>query len=158
MAPESVQQLERVGIAAQTTQTTKPVRPAVQEPVRAHINVVQPREHLQSLQPRAERPASRALERQEPTFGGSVEQDVEQLEMSTLSFQDYVRDRMLKRRDAQLAAEASAAPAPPPPPVVAPISAARTRHAAARDVTPSVPVLRDELRDEIGRASCRERV
>ena len=150
MAPESVQQLERVGIGAQTAQTTKPARPAVQEPVRAHINVVQPREPLpplQSLQPRAERPASRALERQEPTFGGSVEQDVAQLEMSTLSFQDYVRDRMLKRRDAQLAAEASAAPAPPPPsPVVAPISAARTRHAAARDVTLSVPVLREELR------------
>jgi len=143
MAPESVQQLERVGIAAQ------PARPAVQQPVRAQVNVVQPREPFQptqSLQPRPDRPASRALERQEPSFG-SVEQDVEQLEMSTLSFQDYVRDRMLKRRDAQLAAEASAAPAPPPPPpVVAPISAARTRHAAARDVPLSVPVLREELR------------
>ena len=147
MAPESVQQLERVGVAQQlaqqaaSAQLQPAVQPSVQQPARAQINVVQPREA------RADRPASRALERQEPTFGGSVEQDVEQLEMSTLSFQDYVRDRMLKRRDAQLAAEASAAPVPPaPPPVVAPISAARSRHAAARDIPSSVPVLREELR------------
>ena len=135
MAPESVQQLERVGVNPQ------PARPSpAAAPVRAQINVVQPREAPQA---REARPASRALERQEPSFDSSVEQDLEQLQMSTLSFQDYVRDRMLKRRDAQLAAEASAAPAAPaPPPVVAPISAARSRLAAPRDV----PVLREELR------------
>ena len=135
MAPESVQQLERIGAPATPARAAVPAAP-----VRAQINVVQPREPHPS---RPDRPASRALQRQEPTFGASVEQDVEQLEMSTLSFQDYVRDRMLKRRDAQLAAEASAAPAAPAPsPVVAPISAARTRHAAAREV----PMLREELR------------
>ena len=32
-----------------------------------------------------------------------VQQDVEQLSMSTLSFQDYVRERMLKRRQAEAA-------------------------------------------------------
>jgi flagellar biosynthesis protein FlhF len=76
-----------------------------------------------------------------------VAQDVEQLQMSTLSFQDYVRQRMLKRREAQLAAEASLsteeAPAPLPP-VVSPIAAARARLAAAREVR-DVPVLREEL-------------
>ena len=139
MAPESVQQLERIGAPATPARAAVPAAP-----VRAQINVVQPREPHPS---RPDRPASRALQRQEPTFGASVEQDVEQLEMSTLSFQDYVRDRMLKRRDAQAAAEASAAPAPPAPPAVeAPISAARTRHAAAREVPLSVPVLREELR------------
>jgi len=42
----------------------------------------------------------------------SVERDVEQLAMSTLSFQDYVRERMLKRRRAELREDAKvAAPA-----------------------------------------------
>ena len=39
----------------------------------------------------------------------SVAQDVETLGMSTLTFQDYVRERMLKRREAELAQQA-----PPP--------------------------------------------
>jgi flagellar biosynthesis protein FlhF len=51
-----------------------------------------------------------------------VQRDVEQLAMSTLSFQDYVRERMLKRRAAhkeqqqqqQTAVEPAAAPAAPP--------------------------------------------
>ena len=47
---------------------------------------------------KAQRPAS------------SVEEDVQQLSMSTLSFQDYVRERMLKRRKAEMTR--SAAPAP----------------------------------------------
>ncbi len=44
---------------------------------------------------------------------GSVASDVERLSMSTLSFQDYVRERMLRRRSAALkspAAEAASAP------------------------------------------------
>ncbi|MDO9094037.1 MAG: flagellar biosynthesis protein FlhF [Rubrivivax sp.] len=139
MAPESVQQLERIGAAA--------------DMARPRTNVVQPRETAAPSVPAlsappvarpAAPPAVRSGERLEPTFDDSVAQDVEQLQMSTLSFQDYVRDRMLKRREAQLAAEASieaAAPAPVAPPVVSPIAAARTRLAAAR----SVPVLRDEL-------------
>jgi flagellar biosynthesis protein FlhF len=45
-----------------------------------------------------------------------VNRDVEQLAMSTLSFQDYVRERMLKRRQAQrdLATMEEPAPAPAP--------------------------------------------
>ncbi len=120
MAPESVQQLERVGAAA--------------EPPRPQTNIVQPRETA----PAPAKPAPRAGERLEPVFDDDVAQDVEQLQMSTLSFQDYVRQRMLKRREAQLASEVVAeAPAP----VVAPIAAARSRQAASRQV----PVLREEL-------------
>jgi flagellar biosynthesis protein FlhF len=48
---------------------------------------------------RASDPATAAAE-------GSVDQDVEQLAMSTLSFQDYVRERMLKRRRSEMAAQA----------------------------------------------------
>ncbi len=136
MAPESVQQLERVGAPA--------------EPVRAQVNVVQPRENkpLPRLPERKlERSPERTHERQEPSFSDSVAQDLEQLQMSTLSFQDYVRQRMLKRRDAQLAAQASTLPSlPPPSPVVSPIAAARSRLASAQVTAPAVPVLREELR------------
>ncbi len=136
MAPESVQQLERVGAPA--------------EPVRAQVNVVQPRENKplpRMPERKLERSPERNHERQEPSFSDSVAQDVEQLQMSTLSFQDYVRQRMLRRRDAQLAAQASTLPSlPPPPPVVSPIAAARSRLAAAQVTTPAVPVLREELR------------
>ena len=76
MAPESVQQLERVGAAA------------------PHIEA-----------PRAlAAPAARSAGRVEPRLDASVDQDIEALQMSTLSFQDYVRERMLKRRQAELAA------------------------------------------------------
>ncbi len=75
-----------------------------------------------------------------------VQKDVAQMEMSTLSFQDYVRDRMLKRRSAEMSAEAPRTPAAPPkpaplPPEVAPIAAARASLAARREV----PVLQDEV-------------
>ncbi len=135
MAPESVQQLERIGMAAAASQV--------------QANAVQsregvPRESQQTAQ------ASRASGRQEPSFDNApVEQDIEQLQMSTLSFQDYVRQRMLKRREAQMAAEAAVeAVVPAAPPVVSPIAAARSRLAAQRDLAKDVPVLRDELRQE----------
>jgi flagellar biosynthesis protein FlhF len=136
MAPESVQQLERVGATAE---------PAP----RAMTGVPALRERGLPTPPAAPRAAERVLPRAEPrteprleAFDTPVEQDVEQLQMSTLSFQDYVRERMLKRREAERAAEASAEPAvPAAPPVVSPIEAARTRLAARREV----PVLRDEV-------------
>lgn len=114
MAPESVQQLERVGATA--PRVDAPRQPA----------------------PRAAAPAGRV----EPRMDGSVDQDVEELQMSTLSFQDYVRDRMLKRRQAEMAVEP---PPAPPQPAVASIEAARSRQAATRR---EPPVLREELRHE----------
>lgn len=42
----------------------------------------------------------------------AVERDVAQLAMSTLSFQDYVRERMLKRRRNEIAGQGEASAAP----------------------------------------------
>ena len=82
-----------------------------------------------------------------PTPVTAVQDDVEQLSMSTLSFQDYVRERMLKRRQAEIAQPAHLAPvsvlaAPAEPPRAAPMQAATT--GAHR--TPLPPLLREEIR------------
>ena len=154
MAPESVLQLERVGItdgspAPGATRQARSTPPAASAPAAATVRAPAP---MQA------RPAARAEARQEPTMDPEVQQDIEQMQMSTLSFQDYVRQRMLKRREAQRQAEAVAEPARPAPTTVAPIEAARTRHAASRqaprpagideeaaEALRHVPVLRDEL-------------
>jgi flagellar biosynthesis protein FlhF len=128
-------------------------------------------------------PAGARGQRVEPTFDTpaqrtaaaelrqEIQQDAQQLEMSTLSFQEYVRERMLRRRQSELAAaeRAGAATATPPPPAalppgVAPIEAARARltqqqqaragampagPAAAADgidLRRAAPVLREEVR------------
>jgi flagellar biosynthesis protein FlhF len=125
MAPESVQQLERVGAAA----------PKVQAP--------------RELTARPSLP--RLRQRTEPNLDNGVENDVEQMERSTLSFQDYVRERMLKRRQVEMAAEASAAAVSVPKrePVVS-IQSVRARPqrqaAAAAETRREPPVLRDEIR------------
>ena len=128
MAPESVLQLERFGAAAETASAA----PA------AAVN-----------DKSAARAAPRSAERIEPPLDDSVEQDVSALEMSTLSFQDYVRQRMLRRRQTELAAKApAAAPSARPPAAAAPIEAARARHGAAQRDAPAareLPVLREEL-------------
>ena len=150
MAPESLQQLERMGAHAEAIQA--PRLPMAQKPAAAPTSRL--RERLEPpLQPRQDL-------RHEPSFDDGVAQDVEQLQMSTLSFQDYVRQRMLKRRDSELQAERAAAAAAEPampavlPASVAPIAAARAR-ATHRDPAPQqtgrefardVPVLRDEVR------------
>ena len=144
MAPESVSQLERVGAAA-------PQEAAPRQPQ----NLARPRAAAALPAPAAPRAAS---QRVEPSMdnGGAVADDVEQLQMSTLSFQDYVRDRMLKRRDAERHAEAAATAALQPevpaplPPSVAPIEAARARHTQRREAAApapraDVPTLRDEV-------------
>ncbi len=150
MAPESIQQLERVRASAEPVRAA-PAPMAAPAAMPMQPPAARPRGNV--VMPRAELPAPRGFERQEPAFdvdsrpaqpaaaptryAAEVEQDVEQLQMSTLSFQDYVRQRMLKRREAELAAEASAAPADAEPaalpPAVSPIAAARSRLAAARD-------------------------
>ncbi len=85
MAPESVQQLERVAASVPAHVPEAPARgaaAAVRRPARAGALAA---------------PAS-------------IDQDVEQLAMSTLSFQDYVRERMLKRREQELVAQAPKSP------------------------------------------------
>jgi flagellar biosynthesis protein FlhF len=131
MAPESVQQLERVGASV----------PHVQAP-RAEL---QQRALAQPAAPR------QAAGRVEPRLDPGIEQDVEALQMSTLSFQDYVRERMLKRRQAEIAAEQTVS-LPPAKPAVASIEAARARQAdavrapAAAPARREPPVLREEIR------------
>ena len=61
------------------------------------------RQQLQQQPPRAAQPAAAA-------HRNPVEEDTEQLAMSTLSFQDYVRERMLRRRH-----EAISGPSDPVP-------------------------------------------
>src|ERR671938_314561 len=72
--------------------------------------------------------------------------------MSTLSFQDYVRERMLKRRDAAIKAEAAATQAttPAPEPELSPLQA-RLSGRPLPTATPTQqlrepPLLRDEVR------------
>ena len=131
MAPESVSQLERVRAAAEPPQVPAYATPAAPTlPVRAPAAAAAP----------ARGPATRG-QRIEPTLGG-IDEDVQQLEMSTLSFQDYVRERMLKRRQSELAAAASAEePARPLPPVAAPIDAARNRLSAQQAPQPAAQPL-----------------
>jgi len=74
MAPEGIGQIEKVAATA----------PLVRAPEAAPARAA-------AAKPKAAAPSAAA----------EVQRDVEQLEMSTLSFQDYVRDRMLKRRQAQ---------------------------------------------------------
>ncbi|MBX3633969.1 MAG: flagellar biosynthesis protein FlhF, partial [Rubrivivax sp.] len=96
MAPESVQQLERV---ATTVPQVRAPQPAVPAPTLA----------ARVAQRTAER--GERTERIEPRLDASPADDAETLAMSTLSFQDYVRDRMLKRRAAEAAPERSPAAA-----------------------------------------------
>ncbi len=83
MAPESIQQIERLSASSM---------PAAQAPAR----VAAPRK---STAARSAAPEAAAPPQEE------VGDDVARLSMSTLSFQDYVRERMLKRRQAALRAE-----------------------------------------------------
>jgi flagellar biosynthesis protein FlhF len=109
MAPEGVAQMERAASeAAPAALATPPRLPPLRRPV------------LPSALSRAVQPDAAP---------STVEQDVAKLSMSTLSFQDYVRERMLRRRRAEqqaleqssaaeaqvqaAAAEREARPAPP---------------------------------------------
>jgi flagellar biosynthesis protein FlhF len=74
----------------------------------------------------------------------TVEQDVEQLSMSTLSFQDYVRERMLRRRRAEQQAQAQAQ-------AEAAQAEARAAELQARPVPPGAGLLR--VRAEAARAA-----
>ncbi|WP_342131922.1 flagellar biosynthesis protein FlhF [Hydrogenophaga sp. OTU3427] len=92
---------------------------------------VQAQAPRRSLQDRA------SLER--PSLGSSqssVEQDTETLAMSTLSFQDYVRERMLRKRREMMGADKSA---------VAPVPASPTRYTDAVNTPPRLAQHAPEL-------------
>ncbi len=95
-------------------------------------------------------PAARHAARVEPT-PTEVADDVARLSMSTLSFQDYVRERMLRRRQAALAPQAPAPLRDEPrsaAPAAEPAGALEQRMSAPLASTPLLrepPVLRDTL-------------
>ena len=160
MAPESVQQIERLSASSIAAAGNRRAAAQPDAPARAA----------------APRAASRpAAPPQQPVQADDVHDDVTRLSMSTLSFQDYVRERMLKRRQAALRAQerpheptfgaepeqlpsaleqrlaarnvvpmptkapaVAAAPAPAPAPIPAPVA----RAVVQRDP----PVLREEVR------------
>lgn len=85
-----------------------------------------------------------------PAAGKAVEDDVNELAMSTLSFQDYVRERMLRRRQAAMnppaaeAPRAAAAPAADRASVLEQRMSDRTPAAAPRSIEPP-PVMREPM-------------
>ncbi len=85
------------GIAAIENLPVERHQPAPKAPVAARVQqqVAQP----EPQEPKADKPASRGAV---ASLASSVQDDVRQLAMSTLSFQDYVRERMLKRRQAAI--------------------------------------------------------
>jgi len=60
------------------------------------------------------KPAAKQAKETMANLASTVQDDVKQLAMSTLSFQDYVRERMLKRRQAAMQARTEPAMAVPP--------------------------------------------
>jgi len=97
MAPDSVAQIEK---AAETAPHISAPRAAPAARPAARNESLAARVERQNAQPAAGRRAT-----------ADVQEDVEQMAMSTLSFQDYVRERMLKRRQAALGQDDIASPA-----------------------------------------------
>ncbi len=91
MAPEGMGHIEQLAAAVPRT-VARPVSPPA---------------------PMAPSPRGSFAERArlEPSFGAEVGGDVQQLAMSTLSFQDYVRERVLRRRQAEMSGQPDPAPA-----------------------------------------------
>ncbi len=152
MAPEGMGQIEQIAASAPRTVARPATQPA-------------------ASQPPQRAPFAERAQRQEPSFGApEVRNDVEQLAMSTLSFQDYVRERVLRRRQAEMtgqpdpiAAHAAAAPQQPPAVSLDAVRAQRERRASEAMAAlapkraaapaqpqpqprPAPPVLRDEIR------------
>ncbi|MFT7774883.1 flagellar biosynthesis protein FlhF [Roseateles sp.] len=155
MAPEGMGQIEQ--LAATAPRSVERMQAAPQQP-----------------QPSARASFAERTLRQEPSFGApEVAGDVQQLAMSTLNFQDYVRERVLRRRQAEMTGQPDPVRQVAPPPTQAPaptldavrlqrerraaeaMAALAPRRASApvqpvphepRAVRPSPPVLRDEIR------------
>ena len=102
MAPEGMGQIEQMAATAPRASARPQVAPPPVMPAQAS--------------PRA--PFAERAQRQEPSFGSTeVRGDVEQLAMSTLSFQDYVRERVLRRRQAEMSGQPDPVMQVAPPPV-----------------------------------------
>ena len=130
MAPESMAQIERMATTAAPSNAPATAASA-SRPTAARPGPGRP--GVARTQPARADAATAAAE--------SVDEDIERLSMSTLSFQDYVRDRMLKRRQVALQAESAAARAAAPVAEV-PAGPLATRMAEAPVVRPAVAMKR----------------
>lgn len=107
MAPESMQQIERM--ATDGAPAAAPVMSSAALAAQTRTTAPAAARQRPSL---ASRTAAAMPMPTEALAESSVDDDVARLNMSTLSFQDYVRERMLKRRQLALQAEsASSRPA-----------------------------------------------
>ena len=88
MAPEGMTQIERVAATAPRAEPRGPARVQVR-PAAAPVPTMAGSARL----------AQRVAERSEPSFGQAVDEDVQTLAMSTLSFQDYVRVHALLQQE-----------------------------------------------------------
>jgi flagellar biosynthesis protein FlhF len=126
MAPESVLEIERVGRHTATQPPRK--RPAASPPSAAADTS---KDVLIPASVRARQPGRGPAVRMEPAglspTAAEVEADVAQIAMSTLSFQDYVRERMLKRRQMELGQAG--------PPAAAAQEHSSAAHSSARKVS-----------------------
>jgi flagellar biosynthesis protein FlhF len=107
-----------------------------------HIEQMQasaPKAASSSALPETERAAVQAERTKPAPRVNDVAADVERLSMSTLSFQDYVRERMLKRRQAALQGERRAAEMEREEPTLEPVFAAPAP-AESRSAVPAAPV------------------
>ena len=147
--------------------STQPCAEGVEVLAMSAGGIEQIQRHAATQGPAPTRPAATAAPAPSPA-PTSVASDVAQLSMSTLSFQDYVRERMLRRRAAAIQADAQpqllprpsgervgvrgSAPEPMPldgphsPPLPAGEGETQTPRAPARLREP--PVLRDAIRYE----------
>ncbi|MCB2018710.1 MAG: flagellar biosynthesis protein FlhF, partial [Hydrogenophaga sp.] len=80
-----------------------------------------------------------------PAFDNSVQDDTEQMSMSTLSFQEYVRERMLRKRRASLGEMETEADTPAPAPAA--VTRPAPKRAAAPAAAPSAPFARGPVAD-----------
>ena len=104
MAPEGMRQVERMSVAVPADPAPGAAAGATAAARMATAKAAAQRAERAERVERAEQ--VRQAERVEPALMPSaVDEDAERLTMSTLSFQDYVRDRMLKRRKAALDAQ-----------------------------------------------------
>lgn len=117
MAPDSLAQIEE--LAARTPLVAAPAPAPIAAPVVARAATPAARSLAERSAQRADA-AQATLPQRSPT---PVEDDIAELSMSTLSFQDYVRERMLKRRQVAISAGAGAAAPARAAPAQAPVQA-----------------------------------
>ena len=128
MAPEGMQQIEHAAASAQLVRAPRAegAVPAARG-ARAPAPSFQQRAARERKEPQTDAP--RVEPRTTAPADANVERDVQTLGMSTLTFQDYVRERMLKRREQELGRDTE--------PAARTAAARDDRAAAPRRVDPS---------------------